>query len=412
MKSTLVLLFVLLNSIPLFGEKLEVVHWWTSGGEAKSVDTLKKMFSKSGHKWQDAKISGGGGENANKAIKQRISTGDAPGVVQLKSAAIPQWGALGALESVDATAKSQKWDKVLPAEISKVHKFNGKFVSAPVNVHRINWMWANKAVLKKAGVKAPKSMDELLTALEKIKKSGVLPIAHGGQAWQDATVFESVILSVAGSDIYRKVFVDLDTAAAKSPKMLKAFKYMRKLTQFMSKDRKGLDWDKATDLVIAGKAGMQFMGDWAKGEFVSKNKKPGKDFVCAPFPGSEKAFIYNIDAFGFLKTKGGKSKKAQYKLAELILDKKFQAEFNKRKGSIPVRTDMDMSSFDSCAQLSAKQFSSSSKKGSLVPSLAHGMAQAGDVQGPFVELMEAFINSDMSPEQGVKKLVAAIEENE
>ena len=33
-------------------------------------------------------------------------------------------------------------------------------------------------------------------------------------------------------------------------------------------------------MVIKGEAGMQLMGDWAKGEFLSAGKVPGKDFVC------------------------------------------------------------------------------------------------------------------------------------
>ena len=33
--------------------EVEVLHWWTSGGEAKSVAELKKMLEAKGHKWKD-----------------------------------------------------------------------------------------------------------------------------------------------------------------------------------------------------------------------------------------------------------------------------------------------------------------------------------------------------------------------
>ncbi|NRA63322.1 MAG: carbohydrate ABC transporter substrate-binding protein [Pseudobacteriovorax sp.] len=397
---------------PAIATELEVIHWWTSGGEAKSVDSLKSMFKKTGHTWKDSKIIGGGGANANKAIKQRVSSGNAPGVVQLKSTSLPQWGTLGALQDVDKAAANQGWDKILPKKVLESLKYNNKFVSAPVNVHRINWMWMSKKVLDKSGAKVPTSIPELFSTLDKIKKAGFTPIAHGGQPWQDATLFEEILLGVGGADLYNKVLVDLDSSAAKSPKMLEVFKTLRKISTYLPKDRKGLDWDKATKLIIDNKAGMQFMGDWAKGEFMTKNLVPGKDFICAPAPGTDKAFIYTIDAFAFFKTKGDKAVAAQNKLAETIMTKEFQNEFNKRKGSIPVRTDMDMSGFDSCAKQSADTFRSSDKSNTLVPSFAHGNAQSSDVQGPIVEIVSVFINSNMSPKEGVAKLADTLEEFE
>ena len=52
-------------------------------------------------------------------------------------------------------------------------------------------------------------------------------------------------------------------------------------------------------MVINGKAGMQFMGDWAKGEFANANKKPGTDYICAPVPGTSKRYTFNVDSFVF-----------------------------------------------------------------------------------------------------------------
>ena len=42
----------------------------------------------------------------------------------------------------------------------------------------------------------------------------------------------------------------------------------------------GRNWNDATSLVIQGKAGMQFMGDWAKGEFAAAGLTPGKDMAA------------------------------------------------------------------------------------------------------------------------------------
>jgi len=101
-------------------------------------------------------------------------------------------------------------------------KYKGNYVAAPVNVHRVNWMWANSAVLKKAGVTAtPKTWDEFFAAAEKVKKAGLIPVAHGGQNWQDFTTFESVALGVGGTKFYNEALIKLDQKALTSATMTK-----------------------------------------------------------------------------------------------------------------------------------------------------------------------------------------------
>ena len=40
------------------------------------------------------------------------------------------------------------------------------------------------------------------------KAVGIIPLAHGGQAWQEAYMFEAVALGIGGADFYRKALVD------------------------------------------------------------------------------------------------------------------------------------------------------------------------------------------------------------
>ncbi len=109
------------------------------------------------------------------------------------------------------------WDGLLPAVVSNVMKYQGHYVAVPVNVHRVNWMWVNPEVFKKAGAKIPTTWDEFVVAADKIQKAGFIAVAHGGQPWQDATVFESVALGVGGADWYNKAFVELDRQRAQQP---------------------------------------------------------------------------------------------------------------------------------------------------------------------------------------------------
>jgi glucose/mannose transport system substrate-binding protein len=287
-------------------------------------------------------------------------------------------------------------------------KVKGQYVAAPVNVHRVNWLWVNPEVLKKAGVgAAPKTYDEFFAAAERIKKAGLIAVAHGGQPWQDATMFESVVLGVGGAEFYRKALVQLDDASIKSPTMLKVFDTMGKIKTYIDKDAPGRDWNLATAMVINGKAGMQFMGDWAKGEFTAANKVPGKDFLCVDAPGTAGAFTFNIDSFAMFKQKDAGAQKAQLALASSIMSPEFQEVFNLNKGSIPVRAGVSRAKFDSCATKSMDDMASSTKSGGLVPSFAHKMAIASSTEGAIVDVVAKFMNSNMTSQQAVDAVAKA-----
>jgi glucose/mannose transport system substrate-binding protein len=388
--------------------EVEVLHWWTSGGEARSVAELKKMLEAKGDKWKDFAVAGGGGENAMTVLKSRVVSGKPPTAAQVKGPGIQEWGAEGVLANLDDTAKAGKWDSLLPPVVSNVMKYKGNYVAVPVNVHRVNWMWVNPEVFKKAGAKVPTTWDEFVTAADKIQKAGFVAVAHGGQPWQDATVFESIALGVGGAEWYRKAFVDLDPKALNSPQMEKSFATLRTLQKYVDKDAANRDWNLATAMVINGKAAMQFMGDWAKGEFTAAKKSPGKDYVCMPAPGTKNAFTFNIDSFIMFQQKDPDARKAQADLAEAIMDPKFQEVFNLNKGSIPVRMGMDLSKFDQCAKDSAAEFTAAAKAGSLVPSWAHEMAMPPANKGAMFDVVTAFMNTpSMTPKQAAERMATA-----
>ena len=375
--------------------EVEVLHWWTSGGEAKSVGELKKIMQSKGHTWKDFAVAGGGGDAAMTVLKSRVVSGNPPAAAQIKGPAIQEWASEGVLANLDATAQAEKWDSLLPKVVADVMKYKGNYVAAPVNVHRVNWMWANSAVLKKAGVtSAPKTWDEFFAAAEKVKKAGLIPVAHGGQNWQDFTTFESVVLGVGGAKFYSDALIKLDPKALSSDTMKKSLETFRKVKSYIDPAAPGRDWNLATAMVIQEKAAFQFMGDWAKGEFAAAGKVPGKDYICAAAPGTANAYTFNVDSFAMFKLKDAGAQKAQSDLAASIMGTEFQEVFNLNKGSIPVRLNMDMAKFDDCAKTSAKDFVSTAKSGGLVPSVAHGMAIKPAAEGAIKDAVSQFWNDD------------------
>jgi glucose/mannose transport system substrate-binding protein len=287
-------------------------------------------------------------------------------------------------------------------------KYRGQYVAVPVNVHRINWMWANPEVFKKAGAKVPKTWAELEEACKKIQAAGMIPIAFGGQNWQEATVFESIVIGIGGADFYRKALVKADPAALRSGTMVKALERFKSLKKYTDKNAPGRDWNLATAMVIKGEAAMQFMGDWAKGEFTAAGKKPGTDYLALPMPDTSDYFLFNVDSFIFFSQRAVAAGQAAEAMARLILQPKFQEVFNINKGSIPVRLGMPKAKFDAPAQMSMDDFVATAKSGGLVPSMAHEMAVYPEVRGAIFDVVTNFYNSDMSAANAAKRLASEV----
>ena len=398
---------ILIGAPALSEPKAEVLHYWTSGGEAKAVKALQEAFAARGGTWIDAPVAGGGGDAQAAVLRARVLAGDPPAAVQIKGPNIQEWAEAGALGDLSAVATAQGWDDVLPAAIQEIVKYDGHYVAVPVNVHRVDWIWANPEVLAKVGADVPTTWDEFNETAEKLQAAGIIPLAHGGQPWQDATVFETVVLGVGGVDFYRAALVDLDEEALGSDTMVAVFDQMRKIRGFVDPDFPGRDWNLATAMVMRGEAAMQIMGDWAKGEFAAAGLEPGTDYICAPTP-SAGGYLLNSDSFAMFNVKGDDNEQGQALLAELILGTDFQETFNLFKGSIPARTDVPRDGFDACAIRSMDDMVAAAEGNTLLGSMAHEIAQAGAVRGAFIDVVTAHFNSDMSSQEATAELVNAI----
>ncbi len=391
---------------PSFAEEVEVLHWWTSGGEAAALDVLKKNLEAQGVTWKDMPVAGGGGEAAMTALRARVTAGNPPTAVQALGFDITDWAKQGVVGDLGEVATAEGWDTVIPAALQAFSKYDGKWIAAPVNVHSTNWVWINKAALDAAGGKAPENWDELIAVLDAMKANGISPIGHGGQAWQDATIFDAVVLA-EGTDFYKASMIDLDPAALGGEQMVGVFDKMAKLKTYVDADFSGRDWNLASAMVIEGKAGMQFMGDWAKGEFLKAGQKPGTDFVCIRFPGTQGAVTFNSDQFMMFKV-GDENKAAQLKMASAIEDPAFQSAFNVVKGSAPARTDVPNDAFDDCGKKAMADLAEADKNGKLFGSMAHGHANPAAVKNAMYDVITRHFNGDLDSKAAAEELANAV----
>jgi glucose/mannose transport system substrate-binding protein len=380
-----------------------VIHWWTSGGESAAVKQVEQAYRDAGGTWVDTAIAGG--DQSRAVTINRIIGGNPPTAAQFNTS--KQFLDIieeDLLNPVDDLARRDRWDQVLPAPIVDVIKVRGHWYAVPMNIHMQTWIWYSKAAFAKAGItREPATMDELFAALDRLKAAGVIPLAHGGQAWQDILLFSMVLSNMGGRELYLKVIRDRDQAAIRSAEFRKVLVAYKRLQGYVDPASPGRNWNDATALVIGGKAGMQIMGDWAKGEFIAAGQAPGRQFGCLPGLGADSPYLIQGDVFVFPKTDDAGALRAQKLLASVVEKPGVQLAFNKLKGSVPVRLDADDSQFDACA-----------RKGMAIlrdPKRPVGVAEVyltPDQNGALQDVLTAYWNTSMPVERAQNSIASAL----
>ncbi|HXA25243.1 MAG TPA: ABC transporter substrate-binding protein [Acetobacteraceae bacterium] len=332
--------------------RAEVIHWWTSGGESAAVKVFADQFNAAGGIWVDTAIAGGA--NARTAAINRTVGGSPPSAMQFNTG--KQFDDLvenDLLTNVDAQEAAQSWKAILPAAFVQAVTRDGHAYAVPVNIHGQNWLFYSNDALARAGVQPPANWDELFPALDKLKAAGLIPLAFGGQKNWERNLFNNVMVGRGGRDMFIAVWGKRDVATVKGPEFRKVAESYKRLRDYVDPGSPGRNWNDATSLVIQGKAGMQFMGDWAKGEFTAAGLTPGKDYGCTVLSDHGMAYVMGGDVFAFPRLKDANQIKAQQLLARVLLEPATQIAFAQKKGSIPVRLDLDTSSLDVCARKAA-----------------------------------------------------------
>jgi glucose/mannose transport system substrate-binding protein len=392
--------------------KTNMLHQWATGSDAEAIAKLGEMFTAAGGKWEQTSIAG---HTANTLAKLRanVVAGDAPPAVQLKGPEIAEWNATGMTANLDTLAAKEGWDKVVAPELLPVMKPTGKWVAAPMNIHRINWLWGSTKGMKAAGIaELPKTWAEFNAACDKAVAAKLVCIAHYSRDWVDATTFEVVVYG-QNIDLFRKAFVEGDTKAMRSAEMVKAFEqYRQMVSKYMDPAIASRDYPTAVSMLSKGEAAFMIMGDWHIGVMTRSGMKYGDDYTCAQAPTDwgKPGFILNSDSVVFFKQKDPDFVAGQTLLASLILSPNFQTVFNKAKGSIPARLDVDLAGFNPCQQTAQKELQASISGGTLVRTMAHNMTVLQKYRGAMLEVITQFTNNaKMTAKQAAEEMANTVE---
>lgn len=383
--------------------KAEVIHWWTSGGESAAIRTFANAYRAAGGVWVDSAVAGS--EQARAVALNRIAGGEPPTAAQFNTS--KQFIDLieeDMLNNVDDIAAKEGWDRTLPEPIRNVIKVKGHYYAVPTDIHMPAWIWYSKAAFKKAGIaREPATMTELFAALDKLKAAGLVPLAHGGQSWQENIVFMAVLANVGGTDLYLRVMRDRDPRAINSAAFRNVLLTFKRLRSYVDSGSPGRNWNDATALVIRGKAGVQIMGDWAKGEFSAARQTAGKEYGCIPGFGPKSPYLIQGDAFIFPKTDSAAGLRAQKLLQNVMVAPATQIEFNRLKGSVPVRANLDVSKLDVCAQAGMAIMKDRSRHVGIGE-----VYLTPDQNGDMVDVLTAYWNTNMTVEKAQRGFASAL----
>jgi glucose/mannose transport system substrate-binding protein len=389
---------------PAFAADVEVTHWWTSAGESAAVKVFADAFNATGNHWVDGAI-GGSGDTARPIIISRIMGGNPPGATQFNPGKdSDDLVDAGLMTDLSDLAAQEKWnDLVRPHTQMESCTRNGKVWCVPVNLHSGQWLWTNRHVYQDNGIEPPKNFDDVVNAAPALQAKGILPLS-AAQGWPIGTLLGDIEVGVGGVDLYMKIRKDRDLAAAGGPEEKAIWVAMDKARQIVDPNTIVPQWNDAVSLVITGKAAANVMGDWARGEFSVANMKAGVDYDCLPGLGYFPVLDTGGDVFYFPKQKDPEVVKAQLLLASTMFSKPVQVAFNLKKGSLPIRPDVDLSAADDCMKKGLKILEDPKN---IFPSGAQIMDrdtinQIRDLQNEF------FTNKDMTVDQALASFVDII----
>jgi glucose/mannose transport system substrate-binding protein len=338
--------------------KLTFYHWWTSPSESAALAALVQLFNK---KYPDVKVSpivlGDTVRPLFAAIKREAADNQSPDAFQANGGYAAQvFFDAGLLAPIDDIWTHDKLNESIPTIICEMSRIGSHYYSVPINVHRANVVWYNKPLLDKYKID-PSTLttwDAFFAATQTLKAAGVRSPVQMGKTWAVNLVFEDVIASL-GIGAYED-WSNGKITAPDDPRLLKAFSILGRYLAVVNEDHTETSWDDAIHRVMKGEGAFSAMGDWANGEFRVAGMKYGKDYGAFLVP--ETTGLYGLTVDAFQHPRGIADPTASNRWLSLAASREGQDAFNPLKGSIPARTDADVSRYDAYQRSSMEDLKS------------------------------------------------------
>jgi glucose/mannose transport system substrate-binding protein len=372
---------------------LEVQHAW-GGGDGKAAFSALIEGFKENHpdvEFEVQPVSGGANKNLNSVIKKRARNQNLPGTWQdWPGANLIQFTEAGLLGDIEESVWSQNNMKDAYLEGPKrAARPDGNYVTVPINIHRLNNLFYNKAVVEEAGVdpSSLSSPSDLLDAMVAVEENTeAVGMAQSTKApWTTLQLWAAVFMGQNDASAYMDVLEGGgDKGAVQS-----AFETVASYGDHFNSDAATISWTEGNTKVMNGAAAFIHQGDWAAGAYRgSDDFNYEEDWGHVPFPGTDGLYALNMDSFpyGVNGDDGNPSPEATKQFLRYCGTKDAQIRFNKNKGSIPPRSDVSSDEFGPFLSKQMEDFSNSEAQ---PPSVTHGL---GVTPGVLSDLKSAVSN--------------------
>lgn len=393
--------------------RLTVISQWSAGSDGAAITALGKKFEEKGGTWQHSPVPGFTTEMMNK-LRAQIIAGDPPACSQLKGPEIAAWSKIAPTVDLDALVAAAAYEKVVAPDLARLHKPTGKWISLPLQIYSTNMLFLSKRAMDKAKAdKIPVTWADFNDLAEKMKAGGIAyPIANGGTRADDGQKFEASFAGISPA-AYRAAIINLDKKALEGPEITAAFVQMRKIANWMDPNVGAQPYATNLKRFVDGDMGMMIMGGWAQGVLRNAGFK-FDDYILAPGPSdnTKPVFLLNADAFIFWQRKEPDLQAGQMLMAQLVMDPAIQTMYSQITGSIPVRTDVDLSGegWSDGQRRTSAALKDAVANNQAVLSLAHNMAQENGLTAAMIDVFTEYVkNKTITPEQAVTRLAEAVE---
>ena len=315
-------------------EPSPIWHYWGGGAELAAINGVIDIHNKT---YPDTPVVGqdipGNAVELRRMLQTALLGGNPPAAYQSSMGyELKTFVDAGQLQAVTEIWNEIEGDAIFPVGLARVMKVDGVPYAVPLNMHTISNIFYNKAVFDENGWTAPNSFEELAALCDKVEATGIACLANAGGPFWSLYNFYAPLLSVVGVDGYFDLGsgkIPFDGPEFREALQLYADVYAKNYISNWG----GKTWAQGADDVIAGRAAMYQMGDWASGYFKDVNWVPGEDYDFFPAPGVGGSVVIQVDA---IATPNGNeaSQAAAQNFLRVVASTDGQAVFNSHKGSV------------------------------------------------------------------------------
>jgi glucose/mannose transport system substrate-binding protein len=357
--------------------KIEVLTFWGNSDLPAIENAANAFVAKNPDVTVDVKSIDNGWSGMDEAINNRLAKGlPMPAAIQKTSPDQTQkWSETGELADLnDMYAEKEPeaeggnaWQDVIPESILATNRHEDKFISVATNLARTNSIFYNKKLFEENGLSPPKTIAEfkdlVVTLKDDVDLNGGAPLVIGNvYNWTlQVFIFTCLGAHLMGPDEYQDYFGGkLSPDNAKFEELLDLALFLRcgadpttECNGYFNTDMDTIDHVPSIDAFIAGyeddkpKFAMAPAGDWVKAWMKDGGLEPGVDFdsFACPVANEGDTPVFTGGADAFMMSARSPNPDAALAFTRFLGSKDGQLAINEKKGSIPVRNDINLADY-------------------------------------------------------------------